>query len=236
MTRIGWLSNRSIPAAVLAAFLAVAPVWALTAEAAPAPQVTTPEQLADALADALERSDYSALERLVTPEGWTAGFYQGEADPRRTPAETIEFLRSRQKGAMLQVAVQRRPLFQRESYQPAGELYLRSTWRDWGLDAVQNVDLMLQRESSGWRWSGALFRSPNAPTVTATAPASPTQTVASTTQAPSPTTAPQLPSTAAASPSPQATPAPDALVLGLGGLLLALVLAAAFAFLGRRGS
>jgi hypothetical protein len=133
---------------------------ATTAPPAASPGAVTAEQLADTLKVALENSDYASLADLVSRAGWTAGAYQGEGTPRTSPQETVDFLRARAKDGRLNVTVEPRPLLPHESYQPLGEVYVRSIWRDFGAAGEQNVDLVLRNDGGRWFWSGALFRAP----------------------------------------------------------------------------
>jgi len=128
--------------------------------AASAPGAASAEQLADLLKSALEGSDYARVADLVTRGGWTGGYYQGEGTPHLSPQETIDWLRTRAKQGRLNVSVEARPLLPRQSFQPAGELYVRSVWRDFDNVVQQNVDLLLHDEAGRWFWSGALFRAP----------------------------------------------------------------------------
>jgi hypothetical protein len=118
------------------------------------------EQLAVALKLALESSDYASLAALVSPDGWTGGFYQGEGTARMSPQETVDWLRARAKDGRLNVTVESQPLLPHQDYQPLGDLYVRSIWRDFGTVAEQNVDLVLRDDGRGWYCSGALFRAP----------------------------------------------------------------------------
>ena len=118
------------------------------------------EQLAAALQVALESSDYASLAALVSPAGWTGGFYQSEGTPHMSPQETVDWLRARAKDGRLNVTVEPEPLLSHQDYQPLGDLYVRSIWRDFSTLAEQNVDLVLRNDDRGWYWSGALFRAP----------------------------------------------------------------------------
>ena len=130
-----------------------------TATASPT-ATATPQDLADALKVALENSDYASLAELVSRAGWTAGSYQAEGTPRMSPQETIDFVRARAKDGRLSATVESRPLLPHETYQPLGDLYVRSIWRDFGTVAEQNVDLVLRNDGGRWFWSGVLFRAP----------------------------------------------------------------------------
>jgi len=133
---------------------------ATTSSPAASPGAASAEDLADALKVALENSDYASLADLVSRAGWTAGSYQAEGTPRMSPQETVDFLRARAKDGRLNVTVESRPLLPHETYQPLGDLYVRSIWRDFGTVAEQNVDLVLRNDGGRWFWSGALFRAP----------------------------------------------------------------------------
>jgi hypothetical protein len=124
-------------------------------------EAASAEQLAIALKLALESSDYASIADLVSPAGWTAGFYQSEGTPHMSPQETVDLLRTRAKDGRLNVTVEPQPLLPHQDYQPLGDLYVRSIWRDFGTVAEQNVDLVLRNDGGGrWFWSGALFRAP----------------------------------------------------------------------------
>ena len=124
------------------------------------PGAASAQDLADALKVALENSDYASLAELVSRAGWTAGSYQAEGTPRMSPQETIDFVRARAKDGRLSATVESRPLLPHETYQPLGDLYVRSIWRDFGTVAEQNVDLVLRNDGGRWFWSGVLFRAP----------------------------------------------------------------------------
>jgi hypothetical protein len=131
-----------------------------TASPAAAPGAASAEQLADALKAALESSDYARLADLVSRVSWNAGFYQGEGTPHMSPQETVEWLRARAKDGRVNLTVESRPLLPHQSYQPLGDFYIRSIWRDFDNVAQQNVDLVLRNDGGRWFWSGALFRAP----------------------------------------------------------------------------
>lgn len=139
---------------------ATASVNPTTASPAVAPGAATAEQLADALKAALESSDYARLADLSSRAGWTGAFYQGEGTARMSPQETVDWLRARAKDARLNVNVEARPLLPHQSYQPLGDFYARSIWRDFDNVPQQNVDLVLRNDGGRWFWSGALFRAP----------------------------------------------------------------------------
>lgn len=121
---------------------------------------TSAEQLADALADALGRSDYAKLETLVTPTRWFGGFYQGGGTAGMTPRETIDWLRMRTRSGTIEAAVTPRPVLSPAPNQPPGDAYVRSLWRNFAEFPTQNAELTMRAESGIWYWSGALFNAP----------------------------------------------------------------------------
>lgn len=75
--------------------------------------------------------------------------------------ETADWLRARAKDARLDVSVEARPILPHWDYQPLGDSYVRSVWRNFDNVSQQNVDLILRNEGGRWFWSGALFRAPD---------------------------------------------------------------------------
>jgi hypothetical protein len=127
---------------------------------APTAAASSAEGLADALASALAQSDYVRLQGLITPTGWTAGFYQSEGTKSMTPTETIDWLRTRASGGRIQAVVQPRPILPHAASQPPGDSYVSSTWTNFASTPSQKVELTLRAESGTWYWSGALFNAP----------------------------------------------------------------------------
>ncbi len=138
----------------------IAPTQGATGAGVPSGRQDSAEVLADALASALAQSDYARLAGLVTPTGWTAGFYQSEGTRPMTPAETIDWLRGRVPGGRIQTVVQPRPILPRAASQPPGDSYISSIWTNFASTPTQRVELMLRAEAGTWYWSGALFNAP----------------------------------------------------------------------------
>jgi hypothetical protein len=118
-------------------------------------------ELARALEEALERSDYVRIAALVSSSGWNGGYYRGSGTPRMSAQETVDWLRARAKDGRLNASVEPSPILPHMDYQPLGDSYVRSVWRDFENIAQQNVNLILRNDGGRWSWSGALFRAPD---------------------------------------------------------------------------
>lgn len=121
---------------------------------------STAEQLADALGDALEASDFTTLRGLMDPDGF---FYQlsgTDGSPAITPDQAIDRIKRGTADGTLHVTVQRRPIQPRGQFQPDGDRYIVSTWTQYDNRATQRVDLMLKNEFGRWFWRGGLFGAP----------------------------------------------------------------------------
>lgn len=116
----------------------------------------------DALADALERSDWNAIAATIGPEGWNAGFHASGGTNDMAPPAAVSWLRARAEGDRLNVVVERRP-------EPIGDgrNTLQSTWR--GFNAymttpnrtpVQGVQLILSSQGGRWYWRTGVFGGP----------------------------------------------------------------------------
>lgn len=115
---------------------------------------TTAEQAADALTSALQASDFTALESLITPNGFNwAKSGSGGLTPM-SPQETIQFLRAN-SGGRLQIAVASRPI--KASTVPWGPRAIESTWRGFGNVPQQTIDLVLHEVSGKWYWAGGFI-------------------------------------------------------------------------------
>jgi len=129
--------------------LATAPV----ATTAPGTRATA-EQVADALAAALPASDFTALESLITPNGFNwAKSGSGGLTPK-SPQEAIQFLRT-ESGGRLQITVASRPI--KVSTVPWGPRAIESTWRGFGNVPQQAIDLVLQEVGGRWYWAGGFI-------------------------------------------------------------------------------
>jgi hypothetical protein len=123
------------------------------ATTAPGPRATA-EQAADALAAALQASDFAALEPLITPNGFNwAKSGSGGLTPK-SPQETIEFLRA-ESGGRLQITVASRPI--KASTVPWGPRAIESTWRGFGNVPQQAIDLVLHEVGGRWYWAGGFI-------------------------------------------------------------------------------
>lgn len=131
------------------------------ATASPPTAATSAEQLADALADALRRSDYARLQTLITPKGWFGAFYRGGGSAPLTPPQTVDWLRLRTRSGSIEAVVSPRPILSPAPNQTPGDAYIRSTWMNFAEFTTMNVELELRNESGMWFWSGALFNAPN---------------------------------------------------------------------------
>jgi hypothetical protein len=118
------------------------------------------EVAADALADALTRSDYDRIRALLTRSGWVAGFFQSEVLPTQNRSQVIDALRKVWDDGRLRIVVQPRPLLESTRSLP-GDRYVRSTWAENGGQPQQQVYLVLRNEGGEWYWSGALFGVPS---------------------------------------------------------------------------
>lgn len=138
----------SLPAVTSAPPATSAPAFATTA---PGAWPTTAEQAANALASALQSSDFAALEPLVTPNGfnWAKSGSGGLAP--KSPQEAIQFLRA-ESGGRLQVTVSSRPI--KASAVPWGPRAIESTWRGFGNVPQQAIDLVLHEVGGRWYWAG----------------------------------------------------------------------------------
>ncbi len=117
----------------------------------------SPPEAAAALADALTRSDYGRLRTLIIPHCWSVGFFRSEGVGPMTPAQAIDWLRSRTAGGVFHVRdIDRHPQG-RAQFQPRGDFYVRAHWSDFAGSANVEVDLMLQSEGGHWYWSGMLL-------------------------------------------------------------------------------
>jgi len=112
------------------------------------------QQTADALAAALQESDFAVIERLVSPNGfnWARSGSGGLAT--KTPQETVQFLRA-ESGGSLNVAVQARPLA--PSPVPWGAQSIGSAWRNFGNVAEQAIVLVLEQVGERWYWAGGFI-------------------------------------------------------------------------------
>jgi hypothetical protein len=117
----------------------------------------TPEELADRLGAALEASDWAAIEKLILPSGWSAGWWGSEGTPRMSPAEAVAWLRQGTEDGRLAVTVEERPIRTRD------EPYVNSVWRNFdsrsgGRRPSQNAWLVFrQHTDSNWYWSIAIY-------------------------------------------------------------------------------
>ncbi len=66
-------------------------------------------------------------------------------------------MRTRAKHGRLNVSVEARPSPARMEYQPFGDSYVRSVWRDLDGFAPEDADLMLRDEGGRWFWSGVVY-------------------------------------------------------------------------------
>lgn len=136
-----------------------APTATIIVSPTPSGPATSTEQLADQLADALERSDYETLRGLIDPAGF---FYQlsGTGGSQSiTSDQAIDRFKHGTNAAdgKLHVTVQRRPILPRGQFQPDGDSYISSTWMQYDNVTTQRVELMLKNESGRWYWRGGLF-------------------------------------------------------------------------------
>jgi hypothetical protein len=129
------------------------------ATATPTPAARTPEELADRLGAALEASDWAAIEKLISPVAWNAGWWASEGTPRMSPAETVAWLRQGTEDGRLAVTVEERPI----RTQGDGEPYVTSVWRIFdsrsgGRPPSQNAWLGFRRHTDGnWYWHVAIY-------------------------------------------------------------------------------
>ncbi len=155
--------------AALLAFNACAPASAPSpspvptlASASPSPTASRSaagpeEDFADRLADALQKSDYAQLQRLMLPSGWTAAFVQSSGLPKMTPADAIAWLRSQSPGGSLQVQATARPLMSAVGFVVFGDLYFSSVWSNFSGAPRRATFVVLKRDGESWYWSGALY-------------------------------------------------------------------------------
>ena len=171
IVRFGWGSSTkpAIGTYLCARFEPAAPVLRLVAlvsqgdpDYRPATIITasTPEQLSDALGDALEASDFTTLRGLIDPDGFFYQLYQTDGSQPITPDQAIDRIKRGTADGKLHVTVQRRPIQPRGQFQPDGDRYIVSTWTQYDNRATQRVDLMLKNEFGRWLWRGGLFGAP----------------------------------------------------------------------------
>jgi len=119
------------------------------------------EQAADALGGALESSDWERIEALMRPSGWNAGFYRSEGSPNMTPAQGVQWLRSRDDDGTLDVTVQRRPISQSAENPSRPETF--SIWRNFTAMSPlpqQRVELIFAKQGDNWFWQTGVFGGP----------------------------------------------------------------------------
>jgi hypothetical protein len=146
-----------------------------TAQAVGVPRAA--EELADALGRALEGSDWSALERLIGPEGWNAGFSGSSGTPDMTASQAIAWLRERIIGDRLVVSVSERPIAM--TGESLARAFIWSEWRDFNSFQAQpnrtpsqRVQLILAPSGDGrWFWRTAVFGFPISPPTPVPTPA-----------------------------------------------------------------
>lgn len=116
------------------------------------------EELADRLGAALESSDWVALERLIWPSIWQAGWWGSEATPPMTPAEAVAWLKQGAQNERLDVTVTEQPV-----RTDRNEPYITSVWRNFdsrsgGRVPSQDAFLVLRPASDGaWYWHLAIY-------------------------------------------------------------------------------
>ena len=171
IVRFAWSSSNKPPLGtyLCARYELAVPVLGLVAVLAqndpdylPATIITagSAEQLADALGDALEASDFVTLRGLMDPAGFFYQLYQTDGSQPITPDQAIDWIKRGTADGMLHVTVQRRPIQLRGQFQPDGDRYIVSTWTQYDNRATQRVDLMLKTEVGRWFWRGGLFGAP----------------------------------------------------------------------------
>jgi hypothetical protein len=171
VVRFGWGSPNKPPLGtyMCARFEPAVPVMGLVSvlpqadpDYLPATIITasTAEQLADALGDALEASDFTILRGLMDPAGFFYQLYQTDGSQPITPDQAIDRIKRGTADGKLHVTVQRRPIQPRGQFQPDGDRYIVSTWTQYDNRATQRVDLMLKNEFGRWFWRGGLFGAP----------------------------------------------------------------------------
>ncbi len=96
------------------------------------------EQAADEIAAALQSSDFSALERLISPTGFDWAKSGSGGLQTKTPQQAVEFLRQ-ESGGRLQVRVTTRPI--KPSPVPWGPKAVDSTWTNFGNVPQQAIAL-----------------------------------------------------------------------------------------------
>lgn len=134
------------------------------------------EELADALGRALEESDWAALERLIAPEGWNAGFDRSGGTPNMSAPQTMAWLRERMTGNALVVSVRERPIAM--TGESPARAFIWSEWRDFNSfqtqpnrTPTQLVQLILTPGVDGrWYWKTAVFGIPLSPSTPAPTP------------------------------------------------------------------
>lgn len=113
----------------------------------------------DALAAALERSDFAAIPQVLNRKCWWQVAFKGQTEAEAlAPAKVVDWLRARAAGGKLDVTVERRPLQPRFGGLPPGGFYVLSTWTGFADKATLRAVLTVGEEADGtWRWTGALF-------------------------------------------------------------------------------
>jgi hypothetical protein len=128
--------------------------------ATPTPAARTPEEFADRLGAALEASDWAAIEKLISPVGWNAGWWASEGTPSLSPAEAVAWLRQGTEDGRLAVTVDERPIRTRSDGSPP---YVTSVWRNFdsrsgGRRPSQNAWLDFRQHTDGnWYWQTAIY-------------------------------------------------------------------------------
>ncbi len=115
------------------------------------------EAAVDALADALERSDYAALDKLVKRKCWWLTAVQGQEATWVVPSKLSDWLRARTTDGKLKVTVERRPLLVAVRGLPPGQFSVVSRWSDFDGRPAQVAQMVIGEEDGVWRWTGALF-------------------------------------------------------------------------------
>jgi len=127
--------------------------------ATPTAAARTREELADRLGASLEASDWGAIEKLISPVAWNAGWWASEGTPRLSPAEAIAWLRQGTEDGRLAVSVDERPI----RTQGDGQPYVTSVWRNFnvrsgGRRPSQNAWLGFRQHADGyWYWHVAIY-------------------------------------------------------------------------------